>query len=324
MATKTPAVSRKFVITVRVLLVMIVTLMALGAGVRTMNAGLSCPDWPLCFGKVIPDFHPGVYFEFIHRAYAGLVSLVFFACCVYVFRSKTIARGAKIAAGIGIFVLLAQIIMGGLTVLRFVEWEVVTSHLMLATFFFCSVLFIHFNAAPAIEKPAMKAPTILKYVTGFLAFAVLFQIYLGGAVASTYAGSVCVDWPMCNGQWVPTWAGAIGRQIIHRFVAYFLAVAILAYALVINSKKKEAWVTPQLLKLSRWNMVVVFAQVGLGIANLLFYIPPGLAVPHQSVGIILLAVNLRTFFVARSIAREPVLEPAAIKPSIGQAVGVSG
>src|SRR3989338_6636406 len=96
---------RRLVIGLRSLLVMIVGLMAPGAGVRTMNAGLSCPDWPLCFGKMIPDFHPGVWFEFVHRAYAGLVALVFAGLCVSVFLSKTAPHAAKRAALFGVLFL---------------------------------------------------------------------------------------------------------------------------------------------------------------------------------------------------------------------------
>ena len=73
---------------ISVLIFLTLDLMLLGAGVRTMDAGLACPDWPLCFGKVIPDYHFGVYLEFLHRAIAGLVSLIFFPCLIYVFINK--------------------------------------------------------------------------------------------------------------------------------------------------------------------------------------------------------------------------------------------
>jgi heme a synthase len=285
------------------LLFMILTLMALGAGVRTMNAGLSCPDWPLCFGKVIPDFHPAVWFEFVHRAYAGLVAIVFFGCFVFVMRSKMLASGVKIAAGLGLVFLIAQIIAGALTVLWLVKWAAVTTHLLLATLFFSCVLWIYFSVSPKPQLASRRAPSALKWFSGFMVVAVFVQIAIGGVVASTYAGSVCVDWPLCNGQWVPAWTGAIGHQIIHRFVAYFLAVALLLFTVVMQLKKSEAWMTTQLLSLSRMNAIIVFLQVGIGVANLLFYIPPALAVLHQTVGVLLLAVNLRIYFVARECAR---------------------
>jgi heme a synthase len=312
----TPYVGRRFQIILKVLLVMIVGLMALGAGVRAMNAGLSCPDWPLCFGKVIPDFHPAVWFEFVHRAYAGIVSILFFACFIYVTYSFRMPRSAKRSAVAGLVFLFMQILAGGLTVLWLVKWFAVTAHLLLATLFFCSVLWMYFSLFPAIELPKSVAPRWYKTVARFMPVLVFLQIAMGGAVASTYAGSVCVDWPMCNGQWVPTWSGPIGHQIIHRFIAYFLAALILVVGIILQRQKSQQssqpWMTNQLLRLSRLNIAVVFIQVGIGIANLLLYIPPWVTVPHQSVAVILLAVNLRIYFVM------------FIRPRAQKSLGVSG
>ena len=56
------------------LIFLTVDLMVLGAGVRALDAGLTCPYWPLCFGKVIPAMHVGVWLEFIHRVIAGFVA----------------------------------------------------------------------------------------------------------------------------------------------------------------------------------------------------------------------------------------------------------
>ncbi len=59
---------RRFSTVLGWLIFLVVDLMVLGAAVRAFDAGLTCPDWPLCFGNVVPAFHWGVYFEFIHRS----------------------------------------------------------------------------------------------------------------------------------------------------------------------------------------------------------------------------------------------------------------
>ena len=52
-------------------------LIVLGALVRAHGAGLSCPDWPLCFGDLIPQLDFKVAFEFGHRVLAGCIAIFF-------------------------------------------------------------------------------------------------------------------------------------------------------------------------------------------------------------------------------------------------------
>ena len=59
------------------LVVLVTGLIVLGASVRAFEAGLACPDWPLCFGQIIPEMNLEVAFEFGHRVMAGGVSLLF-------------------------------------------------------------------------------------------------------------------------------------------------------------------------------------------------------------------------------------------------------
>lgn len=291
------------------LAVLIVGLMALGAGVRTMNAGLSCPDWPLCFGKVIPDFHVGVWFEFVHRAYAGIVALLFAIAVVWVSRSKEVPQGARRAAKWGAACLALQIVMGGLTVLLLVKAVIVTGHLLLATLFLASVLWMLFSIRSARLSPvraSVKAsdsgivPAFLARFAFALPLLVFLQIALGGLVASTYAGSVCVDWPLCNGQWVPTLQGAIGLQIIHRFVAYGLVLGYLG--LSIWARLRHRSLSPEVAILFYVSGAVVSLQTVVGILNLLHFIPPHITVPHQTLAIILFALQLRLWYIVRDRA----------------------
>lgn len=290
-----------------VLGVLILGLMALGAGVRTMNAGLSCPDWPLCFGKVIPDFHPAVWFEFVHRAYAGIVAILYAAALVMAFRRKDLSEVARAslrkAAGWGTVFLSAQIIMGGLTVLLLVKAVVVTTHLLLATLFLSAVLWMYFVVDREVE--GASTAKLKSWNPGWpvaaLPILVFAQIAIGGLVASTYAGSVCVDWPLCNGKWVPTWKGAIGLQVIHRFFAYGLVVLFLGLASwAMFSAKAKSTVPARVRNLYLFAGATVVLQTVVGILNLLFYIPPHITVPHQTLAMILLGITLKLHFEARA------------------------
>ncbi|MCM2282210.1 MAG: heme A synthase [Bdellovibrionaceae bacterium] len=296
-------VSRGFLRLFYGLVVATVGLMALGAGVRAMNAGLSCPDWPLCFGQVIPDFHVGVWFEFVHRAYAGLVALVFFGCLGYLLFKPQIPRLVKRIGVIALAVLLLQIIMGGLTVLKLLKVSVVTSHLMLATTFAACLFLIGSMLNPnGVRRGSQPAPDWFRTLALIFPVATFGQIWLGGLVASSYAGAVCVDFPLCNGQWVPTLHGAIGLQVMHRFGAYTLFLFAFAIFGMVHAHRRSSWMTSQVSHISRALLFVVLAQVGVGIANLLMYIPPGMTVLHQSVAIVILLTGIRFAYIANRIA----------------------
>jgi heme A synthase len=62
-------------------------LIVLGALVRAHEAGLACPDWPLCFGEFVPAFDLRVAFEWSHRLLAGSMSLCFAALAFAAWRS---------------------------------------------------------------------------------------------------------------------------------------------------------------------------------------------------------------------------------------------
>ena len=74
------------------LVVLTFGLIVLGALVRANDAGLACPDWPLCFGQVVPEFDVKVGFEWGHRALAGSVSLLFLGLAFVVLREPMLRR----------------------------------------------------------------------------------------------------------------------------------------------------------------------------------------------------------------------------------------
>ncbi|MBE8162614.1 MAG: heme A synthase [Bdellovibrionaceae bacterium] len=315
--------TKSFITAYKILCFGILFLVTLGASVRVMNAGLACPDWPLCFGQIIPDYHPQVYFEFLHRALAGVISLVSFYLNIRLLASKTVSLKIKTIVYFIFIVLLAQIILGGLTVLMDLHAYVVLAHLSLGTSFLSLSFWIYFllskdsifskfllqnsslvkkiKTTQSIEKKEplplaiilQKKIKCIKNLSWVVLFVVGVQIILGGLVASHYAALVCTDFPLCQGQFIPTFKGIIGLQVIHRLGAY-VTVLIIGFFLF----KAKPIIKSSLIG---YIALCIFAQFSLGVANVLLYTPPLLAVLHLAVGASLFLLVFRFAFELQSL-----------------------
>lgn len=253
-------------------------LIVLGALVRAHGAGLSCPDWPLCFGEVIPEFDFKIAFEWGHRVLAGSVGLVFLALGALTLRLPTLGRAMRMGLLVSAIVLATQIILGGLTVLELLASWTVTSHLVTGNAFALSVVVLarrllrisgHLaGAAPA--SPALRTATT---ATGLLLF---IQIVLGGLVSSSYAGLVCPDWPTCmNGEYFPTWTGIQGLHLFHRTVGYTVVLALAMTAYMARGHAST----------QRWLMLAAVmgaAQACVGITNVLLRLPVEVTALHSA------------------------------------------
>jgi cytochrome c oxidase assembly protein subunit 15 len=277
-------------------------LMLLGAGVRTMDAGLTCPDWPLCFGKTIPEYHFGVYLEFIHRVIAGIVGVLYMIFFFQVWMKPELKK-IRLLSLVGLFFLIAQIIMGGLTVLKVLDAYIVTMHLTLATVFLLSLLFMKRKLTYDISEVSLLKPNrtsrLFRISLVFGMVFVVVQIVLGGLVAATYSGLVCIDFPTCNGQWVPALSGPIGIQVIHRFGAYWLTLVIATiFGFSIFGAKKMG------LKRSHRKMGVmlfylVMTQIFVGVMNLKYLMPAFLSVLHLGIALVILITMVNYYYKSR-------------------------
>lgn len=268
-------------------------LIALGGAVRLMNAGLACPDWPLCFGDVIPDYHPQVYLEFIHRAVAGGMSIAALMLMIYLWRSNA-PRALKVLGAVAMGLVGVQVILGGLTVLWQLHARIVAAHLGTAAAFFSVLLWIYLSIKPTIED-GVVIPKWIRNWSILTGIAIFGQIILGGMVASHYAALACTEFPTCNGAWFPTFDGVIGLHIIHRLGAY--AVAAIGLVNLVLLVRKSGSI--RMRKIGIGNFMMVLTQIGIGIANVLLQTPPLIAVLHLATATAILSMAVRQIHFAR-------------------------
>jgi cytochrome c oxidase assembly protein subunit 15 len=290
----------------------------LGAWVRLTDAGLGCPDWPGCYGRLVvsEEIHadPEVadltaarpleagkaWREMIHRYAATTLGIV----CLLL---ATIAIARRKEPGQPIvlpILLLGLVILQGLLGMWTVTLQLLPIIVVLHLLGGLSVLSCLFWLARG-KPPAIEAGTGLKAL-GIAALAALaLQILLGGWTSANYAALACPDFPTCQTEWWPDIADfGEGFNLIHevgpdyeggvldhpprvaihfghRLGALLATLLIVAFALRLLARTGARGAAAAVL-------AALAAQVGLGISIVVFGVPLPVAVAHNGVAAILL------------------------------------
>ncbi|MFZ2587163.1 MAG: COX15/CtaA family protein [Alphaproteobacteria bacterium] len=249
----------------------------LGAATRVWDAGMSCPDWPTCYGVWNP-FHPDampvggyvvngmvytvhqVALEWTHRLCAALVGFGLIGLLVGAVRQGRNHPWLPLSAA---FVLLAlQVKLGALTVwMNNVNWSVAI-HLGNAMLMFGALAW--YSRTLRAGQGPFKAPAVsslCKALVVVLPVAVLATMMLGAYVSSSHAGGVCGGLFSCAGNWMPSDIDQL-VHMKHRYMA--LATVVLAVALRLVASNQPSPMPHAARALDG----MVLGQVALGIATL--------------------------------------------------------
>lgn len=310
-------------------------LIMLGAYVRLSDAGLGCPDWPGCYGKLTPTQagkhiaeavaqqggeHGAVsigkaWKEMVHRYLASLIGLAIIAIAIMAIRlRKTLGQSPLLAVAL-VGVVILQGLFGKWTVTLLLKPAIVTGHLLggLLTLSLLVWLWMRQRPSPRLvdarSVAALRGPAVL----GLLLL--VAQVFLGGWTSTNYAALACTDLPTCQGRW---WPDANFGDAFHLFrelgktgdgaglpmqalTAIHLshrigAVVVGAYLFWLASR------VIRLTDLSRlgWAlMAMLIIQILLGLSNIWFSLPLPVAVSHNGGAAVLVSLlvvlNFLTF-----------------------------
>ncbi|MGK7875065.1 MAG: heme A synthase [Xenococcaceae cyanobacterium] len=250
-------------------------LMALGSATRVMNAGLACPDWPLCYGQLVPSqqMNLQVFLEWFHRLDAALIGLsaIALAGLSWWYR-RDLPKWLPWASTFALSLIVFQGILGGLTVTELLRFDIVTAHLGTALLFLGTLIAIGTILTPYKGTAAAGNLTWVSLIATILVY---LQSLLGGLVASRWALHQCFSTSqLCI---------VMNSHIIGVFPATLatLTVVLLAW--------RTPALHPLLRKLANLACWLVVLQILLGVATFWLHLQvEPLTVAHEVVGAALL------------------------------------
>lgn len=252
-------------------------LMAVGSATRVMNAGLACPDWPLCYGQLVPtrQMNLQVFLEWFHRLDASLIGISAIALSgLSWWYRRLLPKWLPWAATFALFLIVFQGILGGLTVTQLLRFDIVTAHLGTALLFFTTLIIM---GTALLPYQGTKTAGKLSWLGLSATVLVYLQSILGGLVGSRWALHQCFG----------------GSQLCNIMNAHILGVVpptLVTITLVWFARK-----TPGLHKnlriLANAAAAIVSLQILLGFATFKLHLQvEPLTVTHQAVGASLLGV----------------------------------
>lgn len=246
-------------------------LMAIGSATRVMNAGLACPDWPLCYGELVPtqQMNLQVFLEWFHRLDAALIGVGAIALTgLSWWNRRSLPNWLPWASTFALGLIVFQGVLGGLTVTELLRFDIVTAHLGTALLFFTTLLVIGTALTPYQGNgTAGKLPWV-----GLLAAVLVYlQSILGALVGSRWALHQC-------------FAGRELCGVMYSHIGGVVPPTVATLILVFLAWRTPA-LHPALRQLANIAGGLLILQVVLGVATFRLHLQvEPLTVAHQAVG----------------------------------------
>jgi heme A synthase len=247
--------------------------------VRVTGNGLGCPDWPLCYGRVVPPALTGAWVEFTHRLLGAVTSTQIVLLALVVWRRYRQRPWLFWPAVTAVGLLIIQISLGGLHVIFEIPPVTGWIHTGVAMLIAGMVAVQVAGLLPAAQPPRGAAPFANRRFAGWLSVttgAAYLLLLTGSYVTRSGASLACPSFPLCG---VAARNRLIDIQMLHRYAAFSVAFLTLGLVVWLVTRQEDR-------RLARFAYVLgalLLVQLGLGASNVLLRLPIWSRVLHLAV-----------------------------------------
>ena len=282
-------------------------LIAVGGLVRATDSGLGCPDWPRCFGKLVPPAELHAWIEHSHRLVASVVMVLVAWLVVAAWRTgqDRVVRRAAVAA---LALVLAQAMIGAFVVWWRLRADSVTLHLATALALVGLLIYIGFRARwPADPARRRTQDRGFARLVGATAGLLYLQMLVGSTVTGHHAG---LAYPL--NVLLPDLGPGVARiQLAHRTLAMVVGALVVATWVVARRTQRDH---PTVTRLTGYAAGLVVVQIGLGVANVANRLSALTVVPHLAVGALLWGTMVALWLHADRFSGTAERDPAEPEP----------
>jgi len=292
---------------------LVIVIVVASAYLRLSAAGLSCTEWPACYGRIVAAAEPTTWervARIMHRIAATGVAAITLALAVVAWVARP-GRRSTIALASAAFVVVVGLAILGIATPKLTAAGPLLPLVTLANLLGGFVLLALVAGVHASTLPRIAVPAWVRVLALVALVVVAVQVVLGGFVSARFAGLACPTFPLCGGEvsttslpelldpFAPLAVDATNTvvrmpelaslQWAHRVGAHLVLFVSIALAIGFVRSRKRA--------IAAVVLVPVIVELALGANSVVFQLPLPVVLAHNLVGALLLAtivaVNLR-------------------------------
>ena len=293
----------------------------MGGVVRVTGSGLGCPDWPLCYGQVIPPWVLESWLEYIHRlsaAVAGLFTVLMVASAFARFGTRGVTMQLVVTSAV---LIVVQAGFGAYTVLSEISPLVALIHTAIATSLVGVLAVVVARTMAPVRSHSIDMELDGTW-NGFRRLIVVlaaaaFVVILSGAYVTRTEGAslACTSIPFCG----TSLAGNAPVQWVH--MAHRVAAFTVGVVMLVAFVRARRLGHPGVRQVTALAAALLAVQIALGMGNVLLQLPNEIRAMHLVAAILFFAVTM--LFIGRlwngaSETEEPYNVPGSARLGVAR------